>query len=431
MLEHPDWVRRLNLFGHVVGGSEHLVSLDPSELLATARAVTGLDDLGDDDLGSLGTAGWEEAYRVVLGAIDSDAAAHLLGRLMTRAEMLRVIQTRLRLVEHWKRFPEIVDEPIEAPVFVIGPPRTGTSILFELLARDPALRAPIAWETHYPLGPLTAGALAGAPAGSPAGVPSLAAVELAECEQELWADVHPPFRTMHELASDLPAECVHFTALEFRASMYWSMCYSIPTYDTWARGRDLAAVQYRFHRRFLQTLQHRAGAPRRRWLLKSPGHLANVECILAEYPDARFVHTHRDPTKFVASVANMMAATRFIRSDVVDPLAFGPAMALGFRYMLEHVIALRENGTIAADHIADIHFRDLMADPIAAIEDVYEHLELPFAPGFDRIILSYLAEKPKDKFGKHQYDPAALDIDDTQIRLDFDKYVARYDIALE
>ncbi len=419
-LTHPDWVRRLNLFAGAVGGGDRIVSLDASEMLSIARAGAGLDDLGDD--------GWEPAYRAMVSAIESDAEPHLLGRLMARAEMLRVLQTRLRLVEHWNRFPEIADEPIEAPVFVIGAPRTGTSILFELLARDPGLRAPLSWETLYPLGPLRQEGREGPPS----------ALELAECEHEFWADVHPPFATMHELASHLPAECVHFTALEFRASMYWGMCYRVPSYDAWAQGRDFAPIQYRFHRRFLQTLQHarlgRAGGfgdDRPTWLLKSPGHLANVDHILAEYPDARFVHTHRDPTKFVASVASIMAAFRFMRSDDVDQRAFGPQMALGFRYMLEHVIALRDKGTIGPGQMADVHFRHFIGDPVGAITKAYNVLGLPTSPGFDQSVLDYLRDKPKDKHGRHEYDAVALGIDESQLHQDFAAYIAHYGIELE
>src|SRR6185295_3046731 len=130
-LEHPDWVRRLNLFGDVVGDPRLLAGLDPDELLATARASTGLDDLGEDDW-----PGWTETYRRMVTAIDDEAQLHALGRVVTRAEILKVLQTWLRLQREWATRPAIRDEPIEAPLFVVGPPRTGTTILLELLALD-------------------------------------------------------------------------------------------------------------------------------------------------------------------------------------------------------------------------------------------------------------------------------------------------------
>ena len=120
-LVHPDWVRRLNLFGDVVGDPRLLASLDPAELLATARASTGLDDLGEDDW-----PGWTETYRRMVTAIDHESQLHALGRVVTRAEILKVLQTWLRLQRVWTARPAIRTEPIEAPLFVVGPPRTGT-----------------------------------------------------------------------------------------------------------------------------------------------------------------------------------------------------------------------------------------------------------------------------------------------------------------
>ena len=243
-LEHPDWVRRFNLFGDIVGDPRLLASLDADELLATARASTGLDDLGEAEW-----PGWTETYERMLTAIDGEAQLHTLGRIVTRAEVLKVLQTWLRLQEEWKTQPAIRAEPIDAPLFVVGPPRTGTTILLELLALDPQLRAPIAWEALHPL--------------SSEGSPERRR-ELSECEQEFWADVHPEFMTMHELASDLPCECVNFLAYDF-AGPYYSMMYDTPSFIGWQlENLDTLDRVYRLHRRMLQTFQHGDGIDGRR-----------------------------------------------------------------------------------------------------------------------------------------------------------------------
>jgi hypothetical protein len=238
---------------------------------------------------------------------------------------------------------------------------------------------------------------------------------------------------MHELGATLPAECIHFLALDFRGPM-WSMNYARPTFDAWTAGRDTVTPVYALHERFLQTLQHRTvadGGTRRRWLLKSPGHAATITQLLERYPDARFVHTHRDPAKFVASVANLMATLRFLRSDAVDPPSFGPAMSFAFRFMLEHTIELRRSGVIPEDRIADVHFADLMADPVAAIRRAHDHLGLPFADGYGTAITDYLAAKPRGKHGVHRYDPAALGIDQAGIRAEYAAYMDFYGIEPE
>src|SRR4029079_16601531 len=134
----------------------------------------------------------------------------------------------------------------------------------ELLALDPSLRAPLAWEALQPL-----------PVASDLVVDQRRPRNLSECEQEFWSDVHPEFRTMHELASDLPCECVHFLAYDF-AGPHWSMLYDTPTFTGWQLERiePLLERVYRLHRRMLQTFQHgsrQIGSEARRLVAEGAG----------------------------------------------------------------------------------------------------------------------------------------------------------------
>ena len=416
-LVHPDWVRRLNLFGDVVGDPRLLATLDPAELLETARASTGLDDLGEDDW-----PGWTDTYRRMVTAIDNESRLHALGRVVTRAELLKVLQTWLRLQRLWATRPAIRDEPVEAPLFVVGPPRTGTTILLELLALDPQLRAPIAWEALHPL----------RDEGD-----AERRRELSECEQEFWADIHPEFMTMHELASDLPCECVHFLMYDF-AGPYWSMQYDTPSFTGWQlENLDTLGRVYRLHRRMLQTFQHdsgdgeRDGATPRRWLLKSPGHLSTLGALFGEYPDARVIHTHRDPRRFIASLVSLLAVLRFMRSDRDERLTLGPIMEMTYQLFLEQVIAQRTDGTLPNDQIVDTHFLELMSDPVAMLHRVYDQLGYAWPKGHDRAIAGYLDAKPKAKHGVHTYSFADLGLDERHVRATFAPYVAHYGITEE
>ena len=237
-----------------------------------------------------------------------------------------MLQTWLRLQEHWRTTPAVLAEPIDAPLFVVGPPRTGTTILLELLALDPSLRAPLAWEAVQPLPRLDD--------------PVADVAErrrLAEAEQEFWADIDPEFMTMHELASDLPCECVHFLAYDF-AGPYWSMLYDTPSFTGWQLEHlETLGRVYRLHRRMLQTFQH--GDEPRRWLLKSPAHVSTLPQLFAEYPDALVIHTHRDPRKFIASLVSLLGVVRGMRSDAVDVRALGPLMEMTYQFFLEGAIA--------------------------------------------------------------------------------------------
>ena len=413
-LNHPDWVRRMNLYGETTGDPARMVSLEPDEMLATARAVTGLDDLGEADW-----PGWEETYRRLVESIDRDSELHLVGRVMTRGEVLRMVETWLQLQATWAATPAVRSEPIDAPLFVVGPPRTGTTILLELLALDPSLRAPLAWEALHPL----------PGAGDPA-VDRERRRNLSECEQEFWSDVQPEFATMHELASDLPCECVHFLAYDF-ASPHWSMLFDTPTFTGWQLEHiePLLARVYRLHRRMLQTFQH--GSEPRRWLLKSPGHLQTLAQMFAEYPDAKVIHTHRDPRRFIASLASLLAVLRFTRSDRVDIATLGPMMELTYQMFLEQVIDQLENGTIPNGQIVDSHFLDLMADPVACLRRLYEALELTWPTNHERTVRDYVAAKPKGKHGAHQYTFGDVGLDERSVRATFARYVDYYGIAEE
>ena len=424
LYERPDWVRRLNLFGPAVGDPALIAPLDPEELLTMARASTGLHEIGD--------AHWLETYRRRVLSIHVESQATLLGRVLARAEILRVLQTNLRLRELWTARPEVLQVPVERPLFVVGAPRTGTTILLELLALDQRLRAPIAFEAHHPL-PLGPDAHAGSVADADR------RRELAEAEQELWADVQPEMMTVHELRSDLPCECVHFMALDFGAG-YWSMQYNGPEFSAWAGAQPgLTARTYRAHRRFLQTLQHLGSAERlavpadgpRQWLLKTPAHLLNMVELFDEYPDALVIHTHRDPLKFVASAASTTAILRWLRSDAVDPVEQGAMMHHGFRFMLDRVIEQRAGGAVPDEQFFDSHYRDLMDDPVAAVRRIYDSFELVWPDGHGERIKRYLRHKPKHKFGVHRYDFAHYGLDPDAIRADYRRYTAHYNVPTE
>jgi hypothetical protein len=408
-----NWARRLNLFGDIVGDPAALVDLDPDALLALARSTTGLDDLGEAEW-----PGWETTYRSFLTAADAEAQLNLVGRVLTRAEALKVLQTWLRLQAHWRATPAVLAEPIDAPLFVVGPPRTGTTILLELLALDPSLRAPIAWEAVQPLPRLDD--------------PMADAAErrrLAEAEQELWADIDPEFMTMHELASDLPCECVHFLAYDF-AGPYWSMHYDTPSFTGWQLEHlETLARVYALHRRMLQTFQH--GDEPRRWLLKSPAHVSTLPQLFVEYPDALVIHTHRDPRKFIASLVSLLGVVRGMRSDAVDVRALGPIMEITYQLFLEGAIAQRTSGAVPDAQIVDSHFLDLMADPVANVHGLYDRLGLDWPAGHDTRIRDYLAAKPKGKHGEHRYSFEAVGLDEDHVRATFAAYVAHYGITEE
>lgn len=398
----PDWARRVAVMGPSVGGAEHLVPLDADELIETACRSTGLDDFGPDT--------WEEPFRRLVTALDAEARLHALGRLMTRLDLLRHLRTRLLVLDAVRRDPSIRDEQVVAPVVITGPARSGTSILHELLGQDPALRAPLAWELAHPLPPERG------PDERPA---------WAECEFDLWADVQPEFHAVHELSAALPEECLWLLAPEFDLG-FWSTCTDIPTFSAYRAMTDPVPA-YRFHRTMLQVLQH--GAPERPWALKSPVHLSRLPALFAVYPEARVIHTHRDPVKTVPSTVSAVAAGRWLRSDDVDPAAVAASVGFGLRFILNGSVEQRPS--LPAGQVTDLHYLDLLRDPVAAIAAAYEQLGLPFAADLPDRIRGYLDARPQDKHGVHKYSPADFDLDADDLRRDFLPYTEGFGVAAE
>ena len=394
----PEWVRRINAMGDSVGGAERLVPLDADALVETAIASTGgLRDFGDFD------GDWRARLHSLVAEIEATACMNALGRLMTRQELLRCLRTRLFLAHARAASPAIAAAPIVAPIVITGPPRSGTSILFELLALDPNARAPLAWEAIHPV------AFDGASAERRRA--------LAECEQEFWADVQPEFAAIHELRADLPVECVTITAPSF-AGGHWPMVASVPQWQP-----DWLAMM-RYHRAFLQTLQH--GGPPRTWVLKTPLYLVFIDLLFATYPDAWVVHTHRDPVKTEPSSLSTLATVRWERSDAAEL----PEAGTGLGDMMLLLLRRRVAGEVP-DRIVDSHFADLMRDPVAAVEKLYGAMARPFLGAHADAIRRYVAEKPKGKFGAHRYAPEEWGFDAARLREKMRPYTDHYGVALE
>ena len=117
----------------------------------------------------------------------------------------------------------------------------------------------------------------------------------------------------------MPQECIVLTASEFM-SIRFEMCFDVASYQEWLLHEDMTGA-YHWHRRFLQHLQSRCRGER--WVLKSPGHLGAIDALLAVYPDAMIVQTHRDPKRVVPSVASLEQCGRSIATAEQDAARLG------------------------------------------------------------------------------------------------------------
>jgi hypothetical protein len=385
------------------------IRLDPDEILDEAVRRTGLSDFGGD--------AFLEPYRILVRSLDREARLHPLGRAISRSDCLNWLENRLLLAEARRRDPGIAAERVERPLFITGLPRTGTSILHELLAQDPASRAPLHWEVRFPCPPPEAGSYESDPR-----------IERAERQIQLWNQIVPAYAAMHELGARIPVECVQLMAHEFASEELLGR-FQVPSYAAWYAKADLAPA-YRFHRAMLQHLQR--GLRRERWVLKAPSHLTALETLLAVYPDARIVITHRDPLKILPSVASILYATMWVRSDEIDTGALlGWFTGETCRALVDRMTALREGGSVDPRHFHDVRYADLVARPIETIAAIYAHFGLAFAPESERRMRAYLAAKPKGRHGEHRYEFRHTGFDLAEERERFRPYRERYGVPAE
>lgn len=404
----PQWVAELNAFGRQLGSPDALVSLDEASLLDTARDTTRLDDFGDD--------GWREGLRVFLHSLEEEADLHLLGRILARNEIVRALVNRLEVQATLERHPEILEEPIDAPVLVVGTGRSGTSLLHELLAQDPAHRVARTWELLHPCPPPDRATYTTDPR-----------IAAADQEYTFWHLIAPEYRTMHENGGDVPNEDPLIDMLAF-ASDHFMGSYPVPSYGRWLARVDLAPM-FHAHRRFLQLLQSRCRGDR--WVLKSPSYLAKLPGFFAEYPDAHVVLTHRDPLKVLPSLVSLMATLRWMHSDTVDVEAVVKTAVNGTAIAMDLVMRWRADGTLPDDRIIDVRFDDLVGDPWRTMRSVYERIGAPFTSEAELRMRGYLDARPRERHGRHDYDFADTGLDLDQTRARFADYQTRYEVPSE
>lgn len=245
---------------------------------------------------------------------------------------------------------------------------------------------------------------------------------MTECEQELWADVQPEFASLHELRSDLPVECITICVPSF-AGNHWPML--LPVLGDWAPD---PAADLAFHRAVLQHVQH--GRDPRRWLLKTPGYIMMMDDLLAAYPDACIVQTHRDPARTMPSTLSTMAMIQWLRTDHVDLDGAAPLVGALFADALITVGRRRLDGSLPA-RFGDVRFSDLLRDPVAAIEGAYAGIGREMSDVHREAVVAYLADKPRGKHGVHRYTAEDWGFDPAALHAELAEYMAQFAIEVE
>lgn len=287
--------------------------------------------------------------------------------------------------------PELAHVALDRPVFIIGFLRTGSTLLHNLLGQHEALHSPLLWELSYHSDA----------ARQPSEHEALRA-SAQEYVDEYYRKA-PGLPGIHFIDAGRPDECHRLLANTFH-SMVLEMRYRVPSYGQWLHEQDLV-VPYHWHRWQLQVLMSRhsrADRPPLVPVLKCPFHTWFLDSLAQVYPDARFIHLHRDPIEVVGSTASLCRTLRGARSDYLDLAEIGEQWFTRITG-LSHRLADDRDELIGHQPVLDIRYQRFVADPHGVMADVCAFLEVPFSADFQAAVAEYLTWKPTAVHGKHIY----------------------------
>ena len=373
-------------------------------LKEAATRTEGLEDFGDQP--------FLDPLDRFLDSLRSEADLNDVGLLIAQERILSHAVNRLRYVADRKRFPEIRTQKITRPIFIIGMPRTGTTILHDILAQDPANRAPMTWEVMFPSPPPRTATFQTDPR-----IDACAAT---------FPDIDamiPGFKAMHPMGALLTQECVTLMG-ETMCTPLFHCQFRVPTYQDWVDTEADWSHVYHFHKQQLQHLQSHHGAER--WVLKTGAHLWGLEHLLQTYPDARIVFTHRDPVDSMTSYASLTSLVRSMGSDKVDRMEVAEDWTRRLCRAVEHGLQVREAGEHPDALFYDVQFGDFVKDQFAVVEKIYAAFDLPLPDDAATRMRSFIADNPKGKHGEHQYQPEDFGVKPTRVREEFGAYIKRF-----
>lgn len=379
--------------------------VSPSWVMTQARASAQLDDFGDD--------GFLDGLERILQAFEATPLTPFAREEAIR-NLVADLANRLRIESWYKAHPEIETQTIVGPLLVWGLPRTGTTATVGMLALDERFRFLREWEGKAPIPP----PVFGADFDDPRAVAARAAGGV-DPNSTQYLDP-----SIHLADTDGPEEDLMVLAGLNMRSMLGRYPMPDDYLDAWLA--DDFASTYAYHQRALKLLQSRHEP--KMWLLKSPPHLFKLEAFARQYPDAKFIMTHRDPAAVIASVSSLYSAlyARISEDGRIDKLWTGRRC---FEFWTQGArIGLAARDRIGDHRFIDVYNKDLIVDPIATFERIYDELGFDLTAAFRARIERYHSRNAQGRHGEHSYTLEEFGLTRAQVRAAFRDYVDRFDL---
>jgi hypothetical protein len=377
------------------------------QLVTAACERAGLAEFGGD--------GWRDGLDVLVESVESAPGVNDGGRAYVYGQFVDALWNRLRIVDYVKKHPEVSGERVERPLVILGLPRTGTSLASYLLDQDPRRRSLLTWEAENSVPPST---------------PDTLYTDLRCLKKKAELDVLAEglktanIPLVHWDEADGPTECVFVQNQDFKAYL-WEAFMPDAAYADWLLEADMASA-YAYERSVLQMLQSRAPGV---WSLKMPSHAVHIEALLQEFPDARLVWAHRDPFKATASFLRLNYLSRAVLGAEVDVCEIVPNVLRQLRAHVDRPMRTRKR--IGDDRFFDLHYADLMRNPIAVMRSLYDWAGDELTQSTEQAILAWLQQHPQDRLGVQPYSLDGSGITRSELEPIFDDYLATFDVELE
>ena len=376
--------------------------IDSDFITKKAKRRTGLNDLGDNTH----THGMDALMKAAQTAPITD-----FGKFTSTGFGIDGLSNRLMLIDYMKKHPEVANVKIERPVFIVGFPRTGTTLLQNLLHLSEDRRALEFWELTNPI------PVSNDPQKDIAKRKRRTKTRLAVADF-----VVPEMKFIHEVRYNSLEECWSLFVPQFMVQN-WDMTNKFPDYGAFMAKQNLKPA-YEEYKKFLQVMVHRV--PDKKLILKCPDHLWHLDALLDVFPDACIVWTHRDPSRSIPSYCSLASLNWRLLYGEFEPKELGPYIEDRFIQGIERGMAVRDR--VGEAQFFDINFRNLLNEPVEAVNRITSHFNL--TPVDDAKLEAYLKRDRPDNRGKHTYSAEHYGVDVEAIKVRYKDYIKRFNISV-
>jgi hypothetical protein len=380
------------------------------DVLKLAAQRTGLTETESDS--------WREGLALMLDELNNSPAFTPSGRERVLDDATNALGRRLQVHGYIQAHPEVLDSPVERPLFVLGMPRTGTTVISYLLDQDPARRSLLHWQCVDPIPPASTEMLRTDPR----------CLSLLDEQRKILEFIKQANMALpHWEDADGPTEDMFIHNQDFKG-LSWDSFLPTDRYARWLFDQADMSSTYEYQKRYLQVLQSKAPG---NWSLKMPSHSVHIEALLKVFPDARLVWAHRDPYKATGSLCNLwrLPQSLVMNTELLDQTEMARNAAWQMQYHVERPLRARDR--IGDDRFFHMYYHEMMRDPMDVMRRLYEWADEPLTTETEARMQNWLAAHPQDRFALNSYTLDQYGLSVQQLEPIFAEYLDTFAIELE